>query len=134
MQKRNLSPTFATVNLAIKHGTMRLKKKITRTIMNAELQNKHKEKRNLKKQILETSSQLIRCLTNIIYITLLHQINKAIKSQIEAVSACHLKKLEKLGLCKNNVSPSNNSLVCLKHTICNMSSYQLTHEEERALS
>ena len=113
---------------------MRLKQKITRIIMNAELQNKHKEKRNLKKQILEISSQLIRCLTNIIYITLLHQINKAIKSQIEAVSACHLKKLEKLRLCKNNVSPSNNSLVYLKYTISNMSSYQLTHEEERALS
>ena len=45
---------------------MRLKKKIARTIMNAELQNKHEEKRNLKKQILETSSQLKRCLTNIV--------------------------------------------------------------------
>ena len=37
------------------NGTVRLKKKIPRTIMNAELQNKHKEKRNLKKRILETS-------------------------------------------------------------------------------
>ena len=50
---------------------MWLKKKIARTIMNAELQNKHKEKGNLKKQILETSSQLKRCLNNVIYITLL---------------------------------------------------------------
>ena len=96
--------------------------------------DKHKDKRNLKKQILETSSQLKRCLTNIIYITLLNQINKAIKSKIKAVSAHHLKKLEKLCLRQNNVSPTKNNLVYLKHTICNMSSYQLTNEEERALS
>ena len=112
---------------------MRLKKKIARTIMNAELQNKHKEQRNLRKQISETSSQLKRCLSNIIYVTILHQINKAIKSKIKVVSARHLKKLEKLRLRQNNVSPRKNNLVYLKHTICNMSSYQLTHEEERAL-
>ena len=54
-KRENLTPTFATVNLAIRHGTMQLKKKITRSIMNVKLQNKHKEKRNLKKQNLETS-------------------------------------------------------------------------------
>ena len=74
---------------------MRLKKKIAKTV-NAELQNKQKEQRNLKNQTLETSSQLKRCLTNIIYITILHQINKAIKSKIKAVSASNPKKLEKL--------------------------------------
>ena len=102
--------------------------------MNVELRNKHKHKHDLKKQILGTSSQLKRCLTNIIYIPLLHQINKAIKSKIKAVSARHRKKLKKLRLRQNNVSPRKNNLVYLKHTICNMSSYQLTHEEERALS
>ena len=102
--------------------------------MNAERQNKHKEKHNLNKQILGTSSQLKRCLTSIIYIALLHQINKAIKSKIKAVSARHLKKLKNLRLRQNNVSPRKNNLVYLKHTICNMSSYHLTHEEERALS
>ena len=102
--------------------------------MNAELQNKHKEKQNLNKQILGTSSQLKRCLTNIIYITLLHQINKAIKSKIKAVSARHLKKLKKLRLRQNNFSSRKNNLVYLKRTVCNMSSYQLTQEEERALS
>ena len=102
--------------------------------MNVELRNKHKHKHDLKKQILGTSSQLKRCLTNIIYIPLLHQINKAIKSKIKAVSARHRKKLKKLRLRQNNVSPRKNNLVYLKHTICNMSSYQLTHEEERVLS
>ena len=66
--------------------------------MNAELQNKQKEQRNLKNQILETSSQLKTCLTNIIYITMLHQINKAIKSKIKAASARKPKKLEKISV------------------------------------
>ena len=35
---------------------------------------------------------------------------------------------------QNNVSPRKNNLVYLKHTICNISSYQLTYEEERPLS
>ena len=77
---------------------MRLKKKIARTIMSAELQNKQKEQHNLKNQILETSSQLKRCLTNIIYITILHQVNKAIKSKIKAASARKPKKLKKISV------------------------------------
>ena len=123
-KRENLTPTFATVNLAIKHGTMQLKKKIVGTIITM----------NLKKQILETSSQLKMCLSNIIYITVLHQISKAIKSKIEAVSVRRLKKLEKLCLLQNNVSPRKNNLVYLIHTISNMSSYRITHGEERALS
>ena len=87
-----------------------------------------------KKQVLETSSQLKRCLTNIIYMTVLHRINEAIKSKIKAVWARHLEKLEKLRLRQKNVSPRKNNLVYLKHTICNVSSYQLTHKEKRALS
>ena len=57
-----------------------------------------KEQHNLKNQILETSSQLKRCLTNIIYITILHQVNKAIKSKIKAASARKPKKLEKISV------------------------------------
>ena len=46
-------------------------------------------------------------------------------------------EVRKVSSCQNNVSPRNNDLVnkvYLKHTICNMSSYQLTHNEGRALS
>ena len=75
---------------------------------------------------LETSAQFKRCLTNIIYITLLHQINKAIKSKIKAVSARQIKKLNRLRLRQNNVPPRKNNLVYLKHTIYNMP-YGLDH-------
>ena len=42
--QEDLVPTFVTVHLAIRHGTIRLKKRITRIIMNVELQIKHTEK------------------------------------------------------------------------------------------
>ena len=42
----DLLPTFAKVKLAIKPGNKKIQQKIARIIMNAELQLKHREKRN----------------------------------------------------------------------------------------
>ena len=36
-KKEELTPRFATINLALKSGTTRLKKKITKLLMEAEL-------------------------------------------------------------------------------------------------
>ena len=47
----------------IKYGTIRLKKKISHIIMDAELRNKHIEKRKLKKKILEVTGNLKRKVT-----------------------------------------------------------------------
>ena len=133
--KQDLIPTFATVHLVIKLGTIRLKKKITRTIMDAELQNKHTEKRKLKKKVLEVTSNLRRKVTVIIYSTILHQINKTIKSKEKAISVRHTKKINKLRLRQQQIRPTNNhSTTYLKHTVCNMSSYELSYEEYTALS
>ena len=64
--------------------------------MDAELQNKHTEKRKLKKKFLEVTGKLRRKVTVIIYSTILHQINKAIKSKEKAISTRHTKKINKL--------------------------------------
>ena len=75
----NLIPTFVKVNLSIKAGSYKLKKRIARIVMESEMQAKHREKKTLQKDIrplniLKTSLNLI------IYNTLIHQINIAIKS------------------------------------------------------
>ena len=44
MQKRTIIPTFAKVNVSIRNGTYKLKRKIARLVMETELQNKHREK------------------------------------------------------------------------------------------
>ena len=134
-RQEDLIPTFATVHLAIKHGTTRLKKKIARIIMDAELQNKHTEKRKLKKKILEETGKLRRKVTVIIYGTILHQINKAIKTKEKAISTRHTKKINKLRQWQQQIiSAQNHSTTYLKHTVCNMSCYELSDEEYTALS
>ena len=49
-KKEHLVPTFAKVNLSIKSGSYELNCKISKLIMQKELDNKHHEKRKLRKK------------------------------------------------------------------------------------
>ena len=42
-KKEELIPTFANVRLSVKHGSAKLKKRISRIIMESEMQVKHQE-------------------------------------------------------------------------------------------
>ena len=77
--------------LAIRHGTYKLKKKIAQTVMVTELQNKHHERRKLKKDIIKTTSKLKSSISFTMYSTLLHQINIAVKSKSRAITFRHKK-------------------------------------------
>ena len=44
-RNENIIPTFAKVNLSLKHGTDKLQLRIARIVMETELQNKYQEKR-----------------------------------------------------------------------------------------
>ena len=92
-KKENIIPTFVKDNVAIRHGTYKLKKKIAQTVMVTELQNKPYERRKLKKNVIKTTSKLKSSISFIMYFTLLHQINIAIKSKSQAITFCHKKKL-----------------------------------------
>ena len=48
-KKENIIPTFAKVNVSIKHGIYELKKKIANIVMETEIQNKHLERQKLRK-------------------------------------------------------------------------------------
>ena len=50
-KKEQLITTFAKVNVSIQNGTYKLKRKIASLVMETELQNKHREKRKLRKDI-----------------------------------------------------------------------------------
>ena len=52
--------------------------------MVTELQNKHHERRKLKKDIIKTTSKLKSSLSFIMYSTLLHQMNIAVKGKSRA--------------------------------------------------
>ena len=135
-KKENLIPTFAKVNIAIKHGTQKLKTKIARAVMETEIQNKHIQKRKIKKAIRDTKIKLKSSLTLIIYNTLLHQINIAVKSKVKAITSRHTKKLINLRDKRSDYNNKFNNYTCtfIKATVHNMSSYNLTQEEYDALA
>ena len=56
-KREDLIPTFAKVNVAIKHSTQKSKIYIARAVMETEMQNKH-QKRKIKKQIRDIKFQL----------------------------------------------------------------------------
>ena len=94
-KNENTIPTFAKVNLSLKHGNYKLQLRIARIVMETKPQNKHCEKSKLKKEIKNIGVQLKNALGLILYNTLIHQINKAIGSRRIAILSCHKKKLEK---------------------------------------
>ena len=54
-KKEELITRVAKVNLALKNWTTRLKKKIAKLVMEAELQNKHTERKARKKELRSIS-------------------------------------------------------------------------------
>ena len=90
----NIIPTFAYENLSIQCGSYNLKKCIARLIMENQLQCKHQEKENAQKELLQLDKKVRLSLNIVIYHTLLHKINIAVKSRLKAISKRHAKKLK----------------------------------------
>ena len=102
--------------------------------MDSEPQHEHIKKQKIKKKILETTLKLKNNVSSIIYWTVLHQINKAIKSRTKSILTRHDKKLKILHQRQQHNDESDYCNNYFKYTICNMSSYQLSHDEYTALS
>ena len=84
--------------------------------------------------ILETTLKLRNNVSSIICQTVLHQINKAIKSQTKSILTSHDKKLTILRQRQHHNDQSDYCNNYFKYTVCNMSSYQLSHDKYTALS
>ena len=84
--------TFAKVNLSVKSVKKKLKKEITKLVMDTELTDKH---RKLRKQIRDVTIELKSSLSLVLFHTVIHQVGKAVKSKIKCIKSCHEKKLDK---------------------------------------
>ena len=103
--------------------------------MEPELQNKHREKRKLRKDIRRINFLLSTSLSVIVHNALLHQINIAVKIWIKAIKLRHGKKLHNLKLKQETTKYANGSKQSyIKHTVNNFSSYVMSNEEYTALS
>ena len=132
-KREGLIPTFANVRLSIKQQSPKLKKRISRIAMENEPQTNHREKGNSKKDIKAISYQLRRLLPSLLYITVIHQINLAIRSSVKSIVKRHECKLIKFTRQYHTQSETSHMKVN-KHIIHNFSSYVLSPEEIRALS
>ena len=69
-KRERLIPVFANIKLSIYYGKSKLKQKIARLIMETEIQNKHLEKKETRKIILEISAAIRKKTTKLIYFTI----------------------------------------------------------------
>ena len=76
-KKERSIPTFAKVNISKTITTHKLRRKISLLVMNTELENKHSEKRRLKKDMKKICIELQRNLSLIILNMVLCQIRVA---------------------------------------------------------
>ena len=91
--------------------------------MEAEIQNKHSEKRKLGKEIIKIQTTLKKGLNLIILNTAFHQLNVTLKSKFKVVTSRHQKKLSNLR--KHQTAKTIESKPhYIKNTVQNFSSYQ----------
>ena len=104
------------------------------SLKETELQNKHREKRKLRKDIRSINMLISTSLSVIVYNALLHQINIAVKSRIKVIKLRHGRKLHNLKLKQettNYVDERKQSYI--KHTVHNFC-YIMSNKEHTALS
>ena len=101
--------------------------------METEIQNKHRKKKSLEKEIRQKCIVLKSTLGIVVFNTLLHHLNKAIKRKQIAVLLRHHKELEKFRFRQNKPTSDkqNNFQSCIVH---NFSSYSLSQTKINALS
>ena len=83
--KDELTPRFGKVSLALKSGTVRLKKKIVKLVMEVELQNKHIEHKKTKKELRSISINFRTTLGLILYNAIIKKTHITRKSRIENI-------------------------------------------------
>ena len=132
-KREGLIPTFIYQCLLIKQQNPKLERLISTIVMQNEVQTKHREKHNLKKDIKATSYQIQRLLPTLVYTTVLYLINLTIRSKVKSIAKCHERKLIKFRP-QYHTQLNTNNVKVNKHIINNFSSCVLSLEEITALS
>ena len=128
-KKHNLWPTFARPKICVKMDK-KIRTKITKTIIEAEITNKHKRIKHLKKEMAKQLIVLREKLGFVLLSALNKIINNRIKSKRQEWSRIHERKLTNLF---NDITPAA-SKERPHNVVHNFSSYQLSAEEHHILS
>ena len=110
---------------------LRIFRRIARIVMESQL---HSEKKKLNKESTILNNQLKTSLNIILYNTLIHQVNIAIKSCFKSIRLRHNKKLIKFRKSQQKCNKSTTQTELVRNIVYNFSSYALSHQELNALS
>ena len=101
-KKEKLIPTFAKVNLALKSGGFKIKKKIAKLVMETEIQGKQHHIRKIRKDIRSLAMSLKSTLGVFLFNTVTRQAEVAIRSRLLSIKKKHHKKINNLRNNKRN--------------------------------
>ena len=131
-KKSSVIPKFAKPKLSI-YASTKIKQKIGRTIIEAELTNKHRERKKTKRELKELSTQLSTELSFIAHQSLKYRVRNLVRTKKKQWKKTHAKKMENL-----KAQLRNSNLVVneefKRNVVHNFSSYDLKDEEVEALS
>ena len=94
-KQENVIPRFAKPKLSI-YASYKIKKKIVRPIIEAEISNKHEEKKNVKDQLKQLSSKLKGNLGDIAYHSLKYRVRSVTQMKKKIWQSTHKKKMENI--------------------------------------
>ena len=78
-RRENLLPTFAKVKIAIKINNNKLKQKLARIILDTELQQKHNQRRKLKREVIRTCNVIKQSIGPILFNAIIYDLDNSIK-------------------------------------------------------
>ena len=132
-KRNNLTPTFPRTKLAVK-VSFQLRKKISRQIIDAELNNKHQKKKILLNKIKKRQDELKSRVGYVTYVVFYHKVNKVISKKRTDWMKTHHKKIEGLKRTPKKKKKNNIRNPPAENIIHDFSSYALSEEEKHALS
>ena len=96
--------------------------------------NKHRENKKLKKKLTILNNELKTRLNIVLYNTLIHKANIAIKSRFKSIRLLHKNKLIKFRKSQQKYNKSTTQKELVRKMVHNFSSHEFSHEELNALS
>ena len=133
-KSENIIPTFGKLNAPLKHSNHKLKSRIAKIVMETELQNKNRQKKQLKKDIKSIGAELKSVIAKILYTSLIYYINIAVSRRRVAGAVRHKKKIEKFRGRPHKQEQPYTEMNFHKHIVHNCSTYSLSNEQYITLS
>ena len=129
-RRENLIPTFAKVKIAFKINNSKLKQKLARIKLDTKLQQKHKQRRKLKREVIKLCNDKKQSISSVLFNAIIYYLDKSIKLKASFIKEQHNKKLYNL-LRNDELNNSDKTVKFIRYTAHNYSSYIISREDKK---